>query len=228
MRGCHGSCRAAAMAASAGRAAVAPGHGSSTATVLPPSRVGRILSRPPHSAVSQRMMTRPRPLSCWTAAGSRLGEPGMTVRHPDVHPLVADQDDVHREGGRLAEGVLHRVGRQLGDDQPHGVAEFGVRWQPHSASAPATWARAAETEAGSLGRVTDASRWSAMATSSLSHGTAVRHGAAGSSTVPHWCFAARVPSPQGAARRSTKICIYLSLKAVNSATGDRIRAARTE
>ena len=35
-----------------------------------------------------------------------------------------------------------------------------------------------------------------MATSSLSHGTGVRHGADGSSTVPDWCFAPDCHSPR--------------------------------
>src|SRR5689334_2728674 len=67
---------------------------------------------------------------------------------------------------------------------------------PLSANLPNKQPRAAETEAGSLGRVTDASKWSAMARSSLSHGTGVRHGADGSSTVPDWCFVARLPLPR--------------------------------
>ncbi len=48
-------------------------QGSAIHTVLPPSSVGLTESLPPHSAVSQRMITMPRPLSCWTAAGRRLG-----------------------------------------------------------------------------------------------------------------------------------------------------------
>lgn len=48
-------------------------HGRAIHTVLPPSGVGLTDRLPPHSEVRQRMITMPRPLSCWTAAGSRFG-----------------------------------------------------------------------------------------------------------------------------------------------------------
>lgn len=132
-------------------------HGSSMETVLPPSLVGRTVSLPPHSAVSQRMITMPRPLSCWTAAGSRFGKRGWlsvtpmrncssrSRRTPTVKvgdcpnvcwtALVASSDTISRTVSAASQS----------------------RGRPHSASTSATNFRATETEAGSLGSVTDAS-----------------------------------------------------------------------
>ena len=94
----------------------------------PPGWAGRC-SLPPHSAVSQRMITMPRPLSCWTAAGSRLGKRGWLSVTPMRRCSSRSRRDVHREGGRLPEGVLYGVGGEFGDDQPDGVGGFGVARQ---------------------------------------------------------------------------------------------------
>ena len=138
----------------------------------------------------------PRPLSCWTAAGSRLGKRGWlsvtpmrrcssrsssmsTVKVGDCPKvcctaLVASSETMSRTVSAASVSA--------------GQAPLGQGARAHR-SGPRT------TEAGSLGRVTDASRWSAMATSSLSHGTGVRHGGGWFEYGPGLVLRARVPLP---------------------------------
>ncbi len=111
--------------------------------------------------------------------------------------------------------------------------------RPHSASTSVTYLRASATDTGALGRVSEDSWWSAIATPSLSHrGSTPAHRRR---KPPSRAAARALPVPSAPASdcscapachsccggdvSSTKKCIYLSPEAVNSATRDRICAA---
>ncbi|GAA3034032.1 hypothetical protein GCM10020000_09150 [Streptomyces olivoverticillatus] len=97
-------------------------HGRRIHTVLPPSAVGTTVTLPP--ALGGQTADDDHAAAVVLLDGG--GQPrmaGVAVGHPDPQFFVPVEPDVHGEGGRLAARVLHRVGGQLGDDQPD---RFGI------------------------------------------------------------------------------------------------------